>query len=149
MEEKEQGGVLPMNLRLAQPGCGSLGGKIKILQSLLSSDNIENVFWKGSLSTALVLKVPPENARVIWQTLVDVMLCHIWRVQVKENLFSALEELLVLKGASNTHRTSPDSAHPLSTDTWAERESFPGEVFKVGGEDGLEPQWSTQTRQKE
>lgn len=31
------------------------------------------------------------------------------------------------------------TAHPLSIDAWAGRECFPGEVLKVGREDGQEP----------
>lgn len=69
------------------------------------------------------------------------MLCQVWGVRVKQDLASDLKGCLVLKGASHTHSTSPDSAHPLSTDAWAEGEGFPGEALKVGGKDGLEPQW--------
>ena len=48
---------------------------------------------------------------------------------------------MALRGASHTHSTSPDSAHPLSIDARAEREGFPGESLKTGGEDGQEPWW--------
>lgn len=60
---KEQG-VVPVSFRLAQPGRGSLRGKDK---DLLES--------QGSLSTALVLKVPqkmPEAVSKHWFSVLPV-----------------------------------------------------------------------------
>ena len=56
--------------------------------------------------------------------------------RVKQDLVSALEELLVLGGGSHAHSTSPGSAHLLSIDARAEREGFPGQALQVAGEDG-------------
>lgn len=80
----------------------------------------------------------PESVYKHW---LIVMLCQVRGVQVKKDLASDLKGCLVLRGASRTHSTSPDSAHPLSTDAWAEGEGFPGEALKVGGKDGLESRW--------
>ena len=55
---KEQG-VVPVSFRLAQPGRGSLRGKDKDLLESQGSDAF------GSLSTALVLKVPQKMPEAV------------------------------------------------------------------------------------
>lgn len=115
---KEQGGV-PVSFRLAQPGRGCLGGKD---QDLLESQGFGA---EGSLSTALVLKVPPENVRGSQQTLVQCPAC---------DKFRGREGSQVSTTRSLPTRHTQSRTHPLSIDAWAKGEVFPGEVLKLDGD---------------
>lgn len=99
------------------------------LEGLLGRATTEKISWEGSLSTALVLKVPQNTPGSVGRHCLIVMLCQVGRLQAKDDLVSALEELLSLRGASHTHSTSPNSTHPHSVDAGGEREGFPGEAL--------------------